>query len=521
MSAMEAPVNRLVLIADGNTGRGRRLAEACEGAGIPCRSVPHGAAALETALAERPGLVVAQVDLPLVDAAKLAEILRANPRTQSAGFLFLGEGDGLVGRVGDVSLPACARPDEVLGMVEGLIEKQQRISRLSASADSGDAIEGELAELAPAELLQLLYGSRKSGRLDLRRSDENGNPERGRIHLRDGDVIQAETGSVDGEKALFRLLRWTHGHFFFDPGRGDQTPSIVAPTRALLAEGLRQRDEWDRLALKLPSLDAQVRLQVRRGDLPNIVHPLTQEVMILLELYGRVGDVVDHCAFPDYQVLRTLGTLAEREIIALGAAPLPPPSVEAEALWNEAQARRLREWLREGREGGEGATCAKLLVASADPDATPDFANLLLAAGGTSLSDEMARGQLGPNDLATLGRVAVDGETAIELIHVPLDPRFAPLWTLAGHGALGTLFLLGSNMSEAAERVRGMSDALRQLPRSRIFHVVLLQQGERVSPDELRDNLSLLDEASLCLLPLTNGQATHKSLRNLFSRVVP
>ncbi len=61
-------VSRLVLIADGNTGRGKRLAAACERAGLSCKTGPLGGAALELALSERPGLVVAQVDLPLVDA---------------------------------------------------------------------------------------------------------------------------------------------------------------------------------------------------------------------------------------------------------------------------------------------------------------------------------------------------------------------------------------------------------------------------------------------------------------------
>ena len=33
--------------------------------------------------------------------------------------------------------------------------------------------------------------------------------------MRDGDVVQAAAGSVEGEKALFRLLGWRDGTFAF------------------------------------------------------------------------------------------------------------------------------------------------------------------------------------------------------------------------------------------------------------------------------------------------------------------
>ena len=63
----------LILIADANTGRGRRVANALERAGHACRVVSQGAAGLEVALSARPRIIVAQVELPLVDANKLAE----------------------------------------------------------------------------------------------------------------------------------------------------------------------------------------------------------------------------------------------------------------------------------------------------------------------------------------------------------------------------------------------------------------------------------------------------------------
>ena len=66
-----------------------------------------------------------------------------------------------------------------------------------------------------------------------------------------------------------------------------------------------------------------------------------------------------------------------------------------------------------------------------------------------------------------------------------------------------------------------MARSLRELPRSRVFHVVLLQKDQRISPDELRDNLSLIDEASLFLLPLESPEKAAVLLREMFARVLP
>ena len=66
-----------------------------------------------------------------------------------------------------------------------------------------------------------------------------------------------------------------------------------------------------------------------------------------------------------------------------------------------------------------------------------------------------------------------------------------------------------------------MCEVLGEIPRARTFHVVLLRKGERISPDELRENLSLIDEASLFLLPIESGKEPASLLRGLFSRIVP
>jgi len=517
-------VGGAVLIADGNRARAKRIGEACAARGFATAFAPHGAAALEAALADVPDAVIAPVDLGLIDAQKLAEILRANPRAQGVRFVFLGrlpERERGTSYFDEV-LPPSTDADEVALRVEALLAQRERMDATWRDAEADRELQGRLSQIPLTDLLQLFHMNRRSGTIELTRRESGEREERGTIWVRDGNLIQSAVGSVEGEKALFRLLGWRDGTFSFTPNRVNITPRILTPTRAVLMEGMRQLDEWDRLRASLPSMDTRVVLRVASGELPSGVHPLTQEVLLLLELYDRVGDVVDHSAHPDYQVLRTLQTLADRGMIELRQEPraaLSDPT--AEGFFSPAQIRRLREWLQAGRPRGAETLEAKLLLFSPDESATRDFARLLAEIPGMRLSEAARQGRLTREDLVPVGRITVDPGLAIRVIHVPADRRFAPTWPVAANGALACLLLLRGAERAAEERVAPLADALRRIPRARLFHLLLLHKGERLVPEEVQEKMARLGDASLFLVPLEGGKDGASLLRTLLGRVIP
>jgi len=522
MGEMTTAMKR-VLVADGNGGRGRRLADALEVAGYECTVASHGADGLEIALAEPPQVVVAQTDLPLVDAVKLSEILRANPRTRSARFLFLGydQPEGLPGQFGDAALPSQAETARIVQAVAALAERQARIERLEERARIELEFEGDLLELSLPELLQMLHLRAANGRLEFDTEGHSGARTTGRIWIREGEISAAEVGHVRAEKALFRMLDWRSGHFRFEPEDVGSRSEISAPTRSVLAEGLRQQAEWNRLAPKLPPLESPVKARIDRAELPHMVHPLTQEVLQLLDRFDLVADVVDHCGFPDYQVLRTLHTLGERGIVEFGRAQIAPAPAATRVLFNEAQCRRLRSFCQNGIARDAGVPDAKLMVVASSPDGLRQFADLLGKVPAAELSPRFARGEVGLHDLEALARIDVDGDFAIDLVNLPTGESFEPFWRMAGHRSLGTIFLLESRVGPCAERMAPIQAALAELPGARTFHVVMLSEAERLSPDELRENLDLLDEASLFLLPIDSSKDPGSLIHSLFARIVP
>lgn len=485
--------------------------------GYATRVVAHGAAALETAVREAPDVLVLSGPLDLIDAAQLLEILRANPRTRRTRFVFVGEAPaGATEEWGASCVPGDADPDEV---GERVAELALRSSELDAVVqETREVVEGRLSQIALVDLLQLFHLNRRTGTIDLRRRTSEGRSERGRIALREGDVAQAACGPVEGEKALFRLLAWSEGSFAFRPSPAPAEIKITTPTRALLLEGMRQLDEWKRLRGQLLSRDSHVALRLRSGALPSVVQPLTQEVLLLLELYTQVGDIVDHASFPDYQVLRTLDTLVRRGIVEVRpVSPMPPPEA---GLFRSAQVRRLRDWMGARHGDGGAVRDAKVLVAASEPGLCEAFFSLLRGLPGFQPHPRMSRG-IAADALGPLARLRVEGELGIEFVHVPADARFSPLWPLAGHGALGTFLLMGGPVQDATAALQPLAEALGSMPRARLLHVMVRRPGEADFADELRRNVAMLEASQLFLLPLEGRKDPLERLRGAFSRIVP
>jgi len=517
-------LSALVLIADGDQKRAHRIAEACRASGLTCRVTSHGAAALETALSELPAVLVAQLDLPLIDGPKLAAILRANPRTQPTRLLFVSERAEAAGRrdLPGQLIAAPVDPDAVASAVRALIAQRDGAPSAAKATGLASGVEGDLAQISLGDLLQLFHVSRETGIFEVTREIEKGRTAQGQVALRGGDVVGARVDSAQGEKALYRLLAWDRGAFVFRAGPVSEPASIQRPTRALLREGKRQVEEWERLAVELPPPSGHVTLKIQRSALPNVIHPLTQEVLVILELYSRVQEVVDHCSYPDYQVLRTLHTLIRRGMVELRRGPDPAAAPVAETrLFAPARIARLREWIEAGRPRGAPPRDAKLLVVASDAGATRDFVRMLGRLPGVAIDERFTTGSYSADDLTSLGRITVDEGLGIELVHTPVGERFAPLWPVAGHGALGALFLLAGPASRAVDSVRPTLTALRRMPRARIFSLLLLEKGERVVPEEVRENLALLDQGSLFLIPLESYEKSGSLLREMLQRVLP
>ncbi len=102
----------------------------------------------------------------------------------------------------------------------------------------GQVFEGDLAEIPPFAVLQILEMGSKSGLLSIEADQANG-----RLWLANGSPIHAETKRHSGFDAAVEIVNSTGGRFTFQPQEGAAERTIEASVTELLLEASRVLDE--------------------------------------------------------------------------------------------------------------------------------------------------------------------------------------------------------------------------------------------------------------------------------------
>ncbi len=507
-----------VLIADFDRARSRAVADACQVRGFAVDRVRHGAAALELALERVPSAVVCPIDLPVIDAVRLSEILRGNPRLRHASFVFLVKDELDAPMAMDPRDSVVVAPwllEDVLANIDAVAERSERFGDVRPESE----IEGKLSQISVVDLLQMFQMNQRTGTLRIFRAGSQGG---GTVQVRGGQVSDAwlplpHGNSVGGEKALYRMLSWREGRFEFVPESVPEGGRINQSSRTLLLEGMRQIDEWQKLSGDLPDLDARLSLAVPREHIPAHDHPLTREVLDAVEACCRVGEVVDHCPFPDYQVLRVLHDLLAREALVHEPSVATAEGVAAagEGVFSPAQLRRLREWA--ASLGPRQSAVVKILAVASNGDVMRDFHKALCSCEDFTSDPRLVSEPERIGGMGTLGHFALGEGVSARVVTVPAGREYAPLWEVAAHGMLGAIMLPSGAYGPGLEETEAAFQRLQRLEASAIVHVIVADDDTPVDDTRGRE----LAGGGVFVLPADPGEEQLAVLRNLFTRLVP
>jgi len=509
-----------ILIADFDTRRSEALTDACEARGHRVLGAPHGAAALELALEHAPEVVVCPVDLAVIDGARLEEILRGNPRTRHASFVFLVKDEldapmAMDPRDATVVSPWSAV--SVLERIEAVVNRTQRFG----GARPASEIEGNLSQISVVDLLEIFQMNQKSGTVRIWGSAQGA---AGMIVVKDGQVSDASVPLTDGsaivaEKALYRLLTWTEGRFEFAPGDSAMEPGrIHKPTRALIMEGMRQIDEWARIRAELPPEDGRLALGEGSAELAEEGNELTREALEAVQAYRRVRDVVDHCAYPDYQVLRVLAGLLARGVLTYDqAAGGDAGGSSGSGLFTPNQLRRLREWAAAQRS--RPGSVLKVVVSAGDAAVLGKFHEALrecpdFMSDPRLLRDRERRGRLGP-----LGHFPLGHDMSLRLLFVPPGRAYTPLWAVASHGAVGAILLPAGPVGSRLSTTKSIGTHLQSLGPRRLIYLFFEPHGEIA--DDVRSELLDVEDSAIFALPESSTEDRVARLCHAFGRLLP
>lgn len=415
---------RKVLIADVETDTVRTLSKALRQRGYQVSVAPDGSKALELSVLRHPDVVLFDDQCTLIEARAFANILASNPRTADIPVLLTTRDPDpdahRVFREGVLSKPY--NLDEVLSRIDHLCRRIEAARELKGDARE---IEGGLQQLPLADLLQILAMNKRTGRLALVHGHD-----RGEVHLSNGRPVNARVGDVEGDKALFRLLAWSEGSFGFVPGPAPTRTRIDRAMEDALLEGARQADERARLTVALPPLKARVGL-APGGTAPIEPHPVTAEVLSLLQQPRSLLEVMDLAAAPDLEVMAALQALLDKGVVALQSG-----DVEVDGpLLGPAEIHALRGQLLRGRPA-RAAVVAKVMVCGSGPKAGRAVLKSLPGLVAVATEPGCLRSGFG-----TLGRVEVSDVLKLDFVLLPAAEAARPLWRPFSVGAIGALVL--------------------------------------------------------------------------------
>ncbi len=205
-----------------------------------------GADALLKIVDDPPDLILCDYRMPGLDGRQLYEKLRARKQTKQIPFIFLSSRSDMEEKL----RPMVEGVEEFVVkpfFMKDLIRRTKKVidriqlEKMQNRAVRPGVIQGRLEEMSILDLMQSLEMGQKSCRLTIRHDDESCE-----LFFSAGQCADAKLGSVEGEEAVYQVVRWPAGDFEIDFNAAPSRSTISRTTTGLLMEALRLMDEGQR-----------------------------------------------------------------------------------------------------------------------------------------------------------------------------------------------------------------------------------------------------------------------------------
>jgi CheY-like chemotaxis protein len=200
--------------------------------------------ALLKAVDDPPDLLISDYRMPGMDGRQLLERLKGRPATAGTAVILMASKADISERLAQD--PVEDHLEKPFFLKEAVRKIKRVVDRIAlekmAKAGSTDGVvRGSLAQMNVIDLVQSLEMGRKSCLLTM----TNG-AEKCEIYFNQGQAKHAVYGSIAGDQAVFKVLRWTEGNFQIDFEGKTAQETTTLNTQGLLMEGLRLLDEAHR-----------------------------------------------------------------------------------------------------------------------------------------------------------------------------------------------------------------------------------------------------------------------------------
>jgi CheY-like chemotaxis protein len=303
-----------ILIADPDSRALSLTASGLRKAGFEPVSASHGEEALAL-LQTEPSLVLCEASLEGVDGFALCESARKSPATRDIPFLLLARKD----ENASLERAKAAGADDLLTKPL-YVRDVTTLAQLFAGRRADVAtLEGDLSVTPLFYVLRALTSGARSGVIEVP-------AEQGIIHFRDGRLVEASAGALQGEAAVGRLLVLAEGSFTLRLGPVLLRGSISYSLRELVSVDEPRRQRFEKAVAVMGGQEA--RLVV---DIPALARELPQlpasieRIARLFDGQRTLGDVLRACDLDEVTAAETVLRLFALRIIQAPTEKLELP----------------------------------------------------------------------------------------------------------------------------------------------------------------------------------------------------
>jgi DNA-binding response OmpR family regulator len=300
-----------LLLVDGDTRSLRVLEVSLRKAGFTVTPAVSVKDALDKLELHTPDLIICETKFTNdVDGFELRRRVRSSADWAEIPFVFLTSETAIENKIRGLELGVedyLTKPiyiKEIVTRINILLQKKQRAG--FEERKDGVRFAGRVADMPVVDVIQTIEISRKSGVIHF--TGMQGRT--AAIYFRDGRVIDAEAGTLQGEDAVYRLLTWSEGEFQVEFRTVRRREAITTSSQGLLMEGMRRLDEWTRLLEQLPPLTH--RFEVDGGELALRLGDIPDEHNRILRLFDgkrTLLAVIDASDFGDLECLQAISRL--------------------------------------------------------------------------------------------------------------------------------------------------------------------------------------------------------------------
>ncbi len=201
--------------------------------------------ALLKAVDDPPDLLISDFRMPGMDGRQLLEKLKSRPATAGIAVMLMASKADISERLSlqDTVEDYVEKPfflKEAIQKIKRVIDRIA-LEKMARAASSDGILRGNLSQMNVIDLVQSLEMGRKSCQLTMTNGDD-----KCELYFAGGQVKHATYGSISGDEAVFKVLRWTDGNFQINFEGKTTQETTTLNTQGLLMEGLRLLDEAQR-----------------------------------------------------------------------------------------------------------------------------------------------------------------------------------------------------------------------------------------------------------------------------------